>query len=167
MAKHRIFTIGFDLPEDDFEAVDFDSDQTLLDADIIFFQPTLGAYTSFENYAGLPLLSDDSSFEIQQRIEHWRTEIVGAVKAGKLVIVYLAKPVECYRYTGTKEFSGTGRSRVTTKIVVPISSYAAIPNVKGATAKTGTEIRLARDAGFIAPYWSEFSTRSACAASIA
>jgi hypothetical protein len=41
MAKNRIFTIGFDLPGDEFEYVEFRSDQTLLDADIVLFQPTL------------------------------------------------------------------------------------------------------------------------------
>lgn len=42
MAKHRIFTVGFALPGDEFEYVEFDSDTTLLDADIVLFEPSLG-----------------------------------------------------------------------------------------------------------------------------
>jgi len=33
--RKRIFTVGFDLPGSEFEYIKFDSDQTLLDADII------------------------------------------------------------------------------------------------------------------------------------
>ena len=38
MARKKIFTVGFELPGDDFESVSFDSDQSLLDADIILFE---------------------------------------------------------------------------------------------------------------------------------
>lgn len=160
MAKNRIFAVGFDLPGDELEYVEFDSDTTLLDADIILFEPTLGNVSSYESYNGKSLLSDHSSFSVKQRLDHWRSEIVAAVKAGKLVIVYLAKPRECYRYTGQKQHSGTGRSRVTTNIVTEVSSYEAIPNLKAATPKTGTEIQIDRDAKYLAPYWSEFSSYS-------
>lgn len=160
MAKHRIFTVGFDLPGDEFEYVEFSSDQTLLDADIVLFEPTLGGYSSYKYYNGRPLLSENSSFSTKEHLDHWRSEITAAVNSGKLVIVYLAKPVECYRYTGKKEFSGTGRSRVPTDFVAEISSYEAVPNIKVVTAKSGRETRLEKDATYIAPYWTEFSSYS-------
>jgi hypothetical protein len=47
MSKKRIFTVGFSLPGEDLEDIDFDSDQTLLDADIVLFQPSLG-HCSFD-----------------------------------------------------------------------------------------------------------------------
>ena len=46
MAK-RIFAAGFDLSGDEFEYVSFHSDQSLLDADIVLFEPSLGGYTGF------------------------------------------------------------------------------------------------------------------------
>lgn len=160
MAKHRIFTVGFTLPGDEFEYVEFDSDTTLLDADIVLFEPTLGNASGYESYNGKTLLNEYSSFSVKQHLDHWRSEIVAAVKAGKLVVVYLAKPRDCYRHTGQKQHSGTGRSRVTTNIVTEVSSYEAIPNLKNVTPKSGSEIQIDKDAKYLAPYWSEFSTYS-------
>jgi hypothetical protein len=160
MAKYRFFTVGFDLPGEDFEYVPFDSDQTLLDADIILFEPMLGAYSSYEGHNGRPLLSESSSFATKESLNHWRSEIVASVNAGKLVIIYLAKPIECYRHTGQKQFSGTGRSRVTTNLVTEISSYEAVPKLKAVGSKTGKEIRLEKDASYLVAYWKEFSSYS-------
>jgi hypothetical protein len=99
MAKRRIFTVGFELPGDEFEYVDFDSDQTLLDADIVLFEPTLGSHPrgSYQTHNGLALLTEHSSFVVKKRLDHWKSEIVSAVNAGKLLIVYLAKPIEVFR----------------------------------------------------------------------
>ncbi len=160
MAKYRIFTVGFELPGDEFEYIDFDSDATLLDADIILFEPTIGNASGYETYNGKTLLNENSSFSVKQRLDHWRSEIIVAVKAGKLIVVYLTKPRECYRHTGQKQFSGTGRSRVTTNIVTEVSSYEAIPNLKAVTPKSGTQIQIDNDAKFLAPYWSEFASYS-------
>src|SRR5262249_31095511 len=104
--QRRIFVVGFDLPGDEFEYIPFDSDRTLLDADIVLFEPSLGEYYSREHYNGRPLLSADSSVEVPEYIRHWKSELAAAVNAGKLVIVYLAKPAVCYRYTGQQTFSG-------------------------------------------------------------
>ncbi len=113
-----------------------------------------------QQHSGKSILSHQASFEVKSRLDHWRGEIIDAVNAGKLVIVYLVKPEEYYRYTGTKDFSGTGRSRVTTEHVAPISSYEAIPNVKRVVPKIGNEIRLEKDGSYLAPYWDEFSQYS-------
>ena|SRR5712692_353020 len=113
MAKRRIFTVGFTLPGDEFEYVAFDSDQTLLDADIILFEPTLGDHYGSEMYNGRQLLTEHSSFVVKRQVDHWHSEIITAVNAGKLVVIYLAKPVDKYRHTGQQQHSGTGRSLVT------------------------------------------------------
>ncbi|HET8919167.1 MAG TPA: hypothetical protein VFN27_05765 [Xanthobacteraceae bacterium] len=159
MAKKRIFTVGFSLPGEEFEYIGFDSDQTLLDADIILYEPTFGNY-DFEfdrEYGGKRILSHYSSFSTKTRLDHWHAEIVAAVNAGKLVIIFLAKPIEYCRYTGERRYSGTGRSRVQTNIVVDISSYDAVPNIKNVRAKSGSAIRLEKDGTYLAPYWSEFA----------
>ncbi len=160
MAKRRIFTVGFTLPGDEFEYVKFVSDQTLLDADIILFEPNFGPYYGSENYNGQLLFDANASFVVRKQVAHWKSEIVAAVNAGKLVIVYLVKPEICYRYTGEKRHSGTGRSQSTTNIVAEISSYAAVPNLKRVVSKSGTEIRLEKDGSYLASYWKEFSESS-------
>jgi hypothetical protein len=160
MAKRRIFTVGFTLPGDDFEYIRFESDQTLLDADIILFEPTLGHCAIAETYNGRPLLAESSSLTVKEKLSHWRSEIAEAVNAGKLVVVYLAKPIQCYRYTGEKRFLGTGRSQVPTNLVAEVSSYEAVPYLKDVVPKTGTGMQLEREGAFLAPYWREFSSYS-------
>jgi len=107
MAKHRIFTVGFELPGEEFEYVKFNSDATLLDADIILFEPTLGSTSSDSEYIGQPVLNEYHSFNVKKNLDHWRSEILAACRAGKLVIIYLARPVTCFRYTGHKSTSAS------------------------------------------------------------
>jgi hypothetical protein len=159
MAKKRIFTVGCTFPGDEFEYVEFDSDQTLLDADIVLFEPCLQYRSSYQDYNGQPLMTEDSSFTVKAQLGHWHSEIRSAVNAGKVVIVYLAKPKRCYRYTGETQVSGTGRSQKRTNIVVPVSSYEAVPYINSVVPKSGKEMRLA-EKSILASYWSEFSKYS-------
>ena len=162
MAKKRIFTVGFDLPGEEFECIAFQSNQTLLDADIVLFEPTLGSVS--EEYdlqrggprlfsGGFPILTERSSFDAKKQVDHWRSEIIAAIRAGKLVIIYLNAPIERYRYTGERNYSGTGKSRVANPVVTSISSYDAVPNLKKATSKFGTTIRLEKDGSYLGQYW--------------
>lgn len=160
MARKKIFTVGFDLPGDDFESVPYDSDQSLLDADIVLYEVGFSRHPS-EDYQGTPLFNRSDSVRVAQDLEHWRSELAAATNAGKLVIVFLAKPRSYYRYTGDQQFSGTGRSRVPTPIVTSVTSYAAVPNITSVEAKSGREVRLTKEAIYLAPYWSEFSENSA------
>ncbi len=160
MAKKRIFSIGFSFPGDSAEYVDFSSDQSLLDADIIVYAPSLGDYDSSEFFEGKPCLSESSSFHVRQQILHWGTELRDAVQAGKVVIVYLARPEEVFRYTGNKEYSGTGRNRQTINGVTKISSYTALPFGIDIHTRSGKEIKPAGDLKYLAAYWNEFGKDS-------
>ena len=58
--------------------------QTLLDADIALFEPSLGSY-QFEygqEYSGKPILSHHHSFATKKSLEHWHAEMIAAVDAG-------------------------------------------------------------------------------------
>jgi hypothetical protein len=77
-----------------------------------------------------------------------------------LVIIYLNAPIERYRYTGEKSYSGVGKSRVASPIVTRISSYDAIPNLANVTAKFGRAIQLEKNTGYLAQYWGAFSEYS-------
>lgn len=167
MAMKKIFTIGFELPGDDFESILFDSDQSLLDADIILYEVGFGYHYASETYQGEPLFSRSISVSIARNLQHWRSELVAATNAGKLVIVFLAKPLSFFRYTGEQQFSGTGRSRVTTNMVTKVESYSAVPNITSVEAKSGREVRLTKNGTYLAPYWKEWADYSAYEAFIA
>lgn len=156
----RILCVGCDYPGDQFEYVPFGSDQSLLDADIVLYEVGFGDYYAGEEYQGEGLFSHSDSVHVVQHLQHWRSELSAAVKAGKLVIVFLAKPLSRYRYTGEETFSGTGRSRVRTNMVTRVDSYEAVPHGISVKAKSGREVRLTKDGAYLAPYWKEFAEDS-------
>lgn len=160
MTKKKIFTIGFELPEGDFQNIPFDSNQSLLDADIILYKVGFGDHYASEYYQGKPLFDNYESVRVAQNLQHWRAELVTATNASKLVIVFLAKPLNYFRYTGEQSFSGTGRSRVTTNLVTQVESYTAVPNITSVEPKSGSEVRLTKEGSYLAPYWEEFEEYS-------
>ncbi len=160
MAKKTIFAINTDVPGEITSEVNYRSNQTLLDADIILFTPTLEIGWSSETYQGKPLLSEQKSFTALEQTRHWEKEISTAVNAGKLVVVYLAKPEDCFRYTGEKQTSGTGRNQKVTNIVTEINSYDALPAINSYSSVTGAKIKIAKTGAIISPYWDQFATYS-------
>ena len=60
MHKH-VIAVGFDIPGEVNECVDFTSDTSLLDADIVVFSPNLEGYTEDETYQGKSLRMPVSS----------------------------------------------------------------------------------------------------------
>jgi hypothetical protein len=157
----KIFSVGTAIPGGDVEHIYSNSNQSLLDADIIVFEPTLGSASSLENYQNKPLFSETASFNIVERAEHWRAELTIAFEAGKTIIVFLSALEEVYVHTGQKQYSGTGKSRVTTNLVKSFDNYQSIPFDLGTIIpKGGTEIRVIGDSKFLAAYWKEFGQYS-------
>lgn len=158
----KILSVGFEFPGNAAEYVSLKSDRSLLDADIIIFQPEIkNHYSSYEAFQGKPQLTEHDSFRAVEDAAHWRTELKAALDAGKTVIIYLSKLEEYYIYTGQKNYSGTGRSRVTTNIVTPFNNYSFLPlPLDKVVTASGKEIRIAKDLRYIAPYWKEFSNCS-------
>ena len=161
MTNKTIFSVNTEVPGEDILEIDIHSNQTLLDADIILFTPTLKRdwyeYGVHSQYQGKYCLSEHGSFAAVEQTRHWKSEIVTAVKAGKLVVIYLAEPVECIRYTGEKQTSGTGRNQKVTDVVTNISSYDMLPTIDSYSTKTGARIKTTKAGSVIAPYWDEFS----------
>ncbi|MGE6331051.1 hypothetical protein ACQKCW_10725 [Psychrobacter pacificensis] len=163
MGNKKILTIGFSLADDQTEYCEFDSDTSLLDWDIILFQPDIIDYIRRRqsNFEGKPCLSDDESFKLKAQSEHWRREIKAAVDHGKLVLVFLSELTPLSIATGKKEFSGTGRNQKVTRIVTDYDNYQSIPlDLKPINSK-GKEIKLsAKNSEYISSYWQEFSSVS-------
>jgi hypothetical protein len=62
--------------------------------------------------------------------------------------------------TGTETYSGTGRSRQTTRHVTGSSNYEIIPGGIGIVNSKGTLMRLSSKADVLAVYWTEFEAYS-------
>ncbi len=153
--------------------IDYRSSQTLLDADIILFTPTLvnfctedNFYSDKSSYKGKRCLSDDDSFAVVEQVRHWKNEILAAANAGKLIIAYLEEPEECYRFTGGKNTSGTGKNQKVTHLVEEIGSYDALPIIDSYSPKTGKKMKTAEPESVITSYWNEFSIHSSYHAEI-
>ena len=164
MARRTIFSIGLDLPDvEGLECFSIRSNQSLFDADIIVFRPSLFPFKGhgMEEYQGRPVLSQSSSFEIKEKSDHWRTQFVDAFESGKTIVVFVPAKEEVLRYTGDESFSGTGRSRVTTRVVAPVSNYDFLPlKFDELVPGQGRTMKLASNADTISTYWQHASSMS-------
>ena len=162
MGKKTVVSVGCRIPAGLSEFVSFDSKSSLLDWDIIFFNPGITYYAfSYETYQGKPALSDDRSFRLREAAEHWKRELSEAFRAGKTVFVLLSELQEVFIDTGEREYSGTGRSRQTTRVVAPFNNYQTLPLQLAVTASEGRGMKLTPAGGLLADYWREFSQHSA------
>jgi len=162
MAKKKIFSVEFEWPGEDVEYIPFSSSNSLLDADIILFNPDISEYRygASEDYQGKPCLNDRDSFKLMEATDHWRRELKSAFDAGKTIIVYLNKVEEIFIATGKNEYSGTGRNRQTTRIVTITSNYKSIPTCLDPVNSKGSSMKLTRESGIISSYWKDFGGES-------
>ncbi|MDX6694971.1 MAG: hypothetical protein QOF02_2574 [Blastocatellia bacterium] len=158
----KIFTVGFDIPGDDTENISFRSEQSLLDADIIVFEPSfVHEYSQSDYFKGKPKITESDSFDIVEDTSHWMSELKAAFDSGKTIFIFLPRLEEVFRYTGEKQFSGTGKNRATTNIVAPFNNYEVLPiRTSRIVPKSGREIRVAKDLRFLSNYWREFGKDS-------
>jgi hypothetical protein len=127
MAKKRIFSVGYEVPHNDVEDVEIDSNTVLLDADIVLFRPVFPLGIFETEYQGRPCCSDRGSETVRTAIRHWRIQLGEAAKSGKTVIILLDTREEIFVATGEVRIDGTGRNARQTRIVVPADSYQMIP----------------------------------------
>jgi len=73
----KIISIGFDVPGFSECFKPYSSDQSLLDADIIIFEPDFSSYEHYEWYRDKPSYGEHVSFRIQEDTHHWHKEISG------------------------------------------------------------------------------------------
>jgi len=152
-----IAIIGTDFPSNEVKFAPLHSQISLLDYDISVFNPDISSFYDYtlERYQGKPALSDTNSFKLQERLAHWRREILGAVEAGKTVFLLLNELQEVYVATGDKKYSGTGRNRQTTRIVTDYSNYKLIPGGIDIVNSTGTSMKLHGGDNMLTTYWAE------------
>jgi len=150
-------SIGFEIPGFSELYFSYTSEQSLLDADIILFEPSFGYHLSYDdNYNGKTCYSSDSSFKIRDATIHWKTELVTALEHGKTVFVSFGQYEEFYLHTGQRQYSGTGRNARTTNIVDLANNYQFFPVPLGKIiGKSGKEIRFVGGPVY-SSFWAEF-----------
>lgn len=141
----EILTVDCYFNHDKTSECSINSTITFLDYDVIIWDPnySLGNYEADRRdgtYMGLKSLSDKDSTLIQQDIKRRKNEVSEMLKLGRTVIVFMSPNQECYYYTGEKQFSGTGRSRVTTNIVNKIDLLSILSQSLNVTGATGSSL---------------------------
>lgn len=158
-APKTIFVVGIALPDiEGLKLLRVGSDQSLLDADIVVFRPTLSEFetSNTESYQGRTLFTKSQSFSIREKIDHWKTQLVAAHEAGKTILIYLPSKEEYFYHTGEQTHSGTGRSRVTTNIINSVNNHALLPfRFDSLVPGQGRAMKLDSSAGILARYWAK------------
>lgn len=157
--KKKIISISYDIPGYSNLVRGYSSSQSLLDADIIIFEPDFNSYNldSGESYYnGKPCYSKDDSFRLEEDTQHWKEELATALKSGKTVFVFFKRFEESYIHTGQRQFSGTGRNARTTEIVTGYHNYNFFPfDIPTIVPKEGQEIVFSGNVVF-SILWKEF-----------
>ncbi len=78
MAQKRILSVGYDFHGGEVEQVSLDSDRSLLDADIIVFEPGLGSAVQ----------ADYEHYYARERLEHWKRELAAACELERQCLYY-------------------------------------------------------------------------------
>ncbi|MDD5555133.1 MAG: hypothetical protein PHO19_00455 [Candidatus Pacebacteria bacterium] len=155
----KIISVGFDIPgyADDYKP--YTSSQSLLDADIVVFEPDFSNYSYYDSYQGKPSFSENESFRLKEDTRHWHSEISTALQDGKTVLVFMGQYEEVFVHTGQKQYSGTGRNTRVTNLVSSYNNYEFLPvDIPGLIPKEGTELKFNNN-GIFTTFWSEFKER--------
>jgi len=161
MTDRTLLSVGYSIPGFSDGFLDFGSDRSLLDADVVLFQPTFAGYGTDAPYLGKRRLSDYDAPRAVDHCRRWRQELVEVLRAGKTLVVFLPPMEEVYVHLGQKTVSGTGRNQKVTHIVEQLTNYSALPFDLGTIIpKGGSEIRVVGDLKQLAPYWAAFGDRS-------
>jgi hypothetical protein len=126
----RILSLDFDpVYGDDCTRSSFASDVSVFDYDLVIWDPrnSLDDYIAYEKYMGQPALTDNSSVEFSSDFKRRHGEFSKFLDSGRVLIVISRPPIKCAFATGERKYSGTGRNRVTTRIVDSATLQAAIP----------------------------------------
>jgi hypothetical protein len=154
-------SVACEVPGGLSEFVSFASRSSLLEWDIIIFNPSItDNFGHYSSYQGKPSLDEYRSVTVQEAIQHWRRELAEALRVGKTIFVFLPTPQEAWVDTGRREYSGTGRNRHTTRIVAPITNYETLPVSLQVTASDGKGMALTPAGAVLANYWQRFATQS-------
>lgn len=145
--KKKIFTINYQIPGASELNLDFSSKQSLMDADIVVFNPAIPYYErsllSDGQYQGKTCYGEHGSFQLKEDRDYWKKELSNALKSGKTVFLLLNNKQDFFLDTGTRSHTGTGRNRSTTINVGFGHNYEFLPvDIGTITSANGSHITL-------------------------
>jgi hypothetical protein len=143
-----ISTVDFEIPGHSNSLVDFTSDKSILDADIVVFQPP-----SFPSSSGKASYNEGYSQDLVRATQHWHRELSTALEHGRTVFLVMGKHEVAQIYTGQKDFKGAR----TINYVRDLSNYEFLPvTLPSIVAKGGSEIVFKQHPAFSA-FWAAFA----------
>src|SRR5439155_24652809 len=142
----KLISVEYEIPGFSNTHITYSSEQSLLDADVVVFQPM-----ELSDGTQKPSYSESGSFQLQQSAKHWERELSVALEYGKTIFLILGKYQIGSVETGQTEIKG--RTRI--NYVRDYSNYEFLPaQLPSMTAKSGTEIAFTGDPTF-AIFWKE------------
>ena len=140
--EKQIFTIGYTIPTFDKNYIDFYSEQSLMDADILLISPESfepnGHWVSFTVRDG-GCYDVDASTSYKQKVASLRKEIEDHLTAGKNVFILLTKEVEHPLSSGVS----TEKKGMHVWQAAPYSNYNFLPiNLGTLTSASGKHIEF-------------------------
>lgn len=157
--EKRIITIGYKLPGHSDWYLAYSTNQSLLDADIIVFQPDFSDYALdpfYPRFEGKPSYELNASFRLQEDGHYWRRELSIALEAGKTIFVFFRRFQDVFVHTGNKTYSGTGRNAQVTHEVTRCDNYQFLPiELPTVVPREGKEIVFSGNPVF-SSLWDEF-----------
>jgi hypothetical protein len=142
----KIISVEYRIPGFSDEYFNYSSEQSLLDADVVVFQPM-----ELTDDTDKPSFSESGSFQLEQSTEHWNRELSVALEYGKTIFLILGKYQIGSVKTGKKEIKG----RTEISYVRDYNNYEFLPaQLPSMTGKSGTEITFTGDPTF-AVFWKE------------
>ena len=156
--KKRIISIGFDIPGFDDCCYNYNSSQSLLDADIVIFEPDFSCYKQDSIHRGAPCFDKNESFTLIKNTEHWHLEISTALREGKTVFVFMSQYREIFVNTEGEEVFGIEEPAqgVARMFPYPYNNYMFLPiDIHDLIPKEGSKLIFGGDDSFVT-LWNEF-----------
>jgi hypothetical protein len=123
----KIISVGIYIDHKNVSNGQFRSPISFLDFDMLIWDPRRMFYEYESDYPSMYMghrsLNDNDSSIILGDISRRKNEITELLKLGRIVVLILPSPDKCYYATGQNTYSGTGRNRLTTRIVNEIICF--------------------------------------------
>ena len=150
----KIISVGFEIPGYSESYERYDSSQSLLDADIVVFEPDFSCYFSESFYEGERRFDETISFLIGKHTQHWKSEISTALQDGKTVFVLMREYEKIFVHAW--ETKTSGKPVQVKNTASPYDNYKFLPvRIPALIPRRGSEI-IPGDNGLFAVFWNEF-----------